>query len=139
MPVASHACQYSCIRVVQIDEDVASVLLSSEGLDEHVASFAVASAQKAEGGGMEQLYGRPETLAGEGTARFLVDQTNEIQLAGHRGELPANSLLGKKETAVIHNRNLAIERYRHTMNYHRTADSVLTGCLSQGAHLTLRA
>jgi hypothetical protein len=49
--------------------------------------------------------------------------------------LSANGLPGKKETAVFHDRNFAAGTNRRTMNLQRTANSVLTVCLSRGGRL----
>jgi hypothetical protein len=39
---------------------------------------------------------------------------------------------GQKESTVVHERNCAIEATRRTMNLQRTANSVLTVCLTLG-------
>jgi hypothetical protein len=46
--------------------------------------------------------------------------------------LSANGLPGEKETAAFHGRNFAVGTNRRTMNVQRTANSVLTACLSRG-------
>jgi hypothetical protein len=55
---------------------------------------------------------------------------------GHRRELASDRMPGQKESAAVHDADLAIETTRRTMNSQRTVTSVLTGCLSPGAHLT---
>src|SRR5437016_3113787 len=62
----------------------------------------------------------------------MVNQTNQVQLVGHGGELSADGMQGEKETAVVHDRNFAVETNRRTMNFQRTANCVLTVCLSPG-------
>jgi hypothetical protein len=46
--------------------------------------------------------------------------------------LSANGLQGEKETAVFHDRNFVVGTNRRTMNFQRTANCVLTVCLSRG-------
>jgi ribosomal protein L32 len=51
---------------------------------------------------------------------------------GHRRELATDGMPSQKESTV-HDRNFAIETTRRTMNFQRTANSVLTVCLTSGA------
>ena len=56
----------------------------------------------------------------------MVNQTDQIQLVGHRRELATDGLPSQEETTVVHDRNFAIEATRCTMDSQRTANSVLT-------------
>src|SRR5439155_7811705 len=51
---------------------------------------------------------------------------------GRIAELERKGLQSEKETAVVHDRNFAVETNRRTMNFQRAAECVLTGCLSPG-------
>ena len=51
---------------------------------------------------------------------------------GRIAELERKGLQSEKETAVVHDRNFAVETNRRTMNFQRTANCVLTVCLSPG-------
>ena len=62
----------------------------------------------------------------------MMNQTDQVQLVGHGGELCANSLQGEKEATVVHDRNSAVETNRRTMNFQRTVSCVLTVCLTRG-------
>jgi hypothetical protein len=53
--------------------------------------------------------------------------------------LSANGLPGEKETAAFHGRNFAVGTNRRTMNVQRTANSVLTVCLSRGGRSRTRS
>jgi hypothetical protein len=132
MSVGAHDLHDLRIGAIQVDENVACVLVSGVGLNIHVASFPVASAQKADGGSTHQLGRRPKPFSGKRLTCWVVNQTDQIQLVGHRRELAPDSLPGQKESAVVHDRNLAIETTRRTMNSQRTANSVLTVCLTSG-------
>src|SRR5207247_3747657 len=86
-----------------------------------------------DGGCAPQLFRRPKPFTRKRPAGLMMNQTDQVQLVGHGGELSANGLQGEKETAVVHNRNSAVETNRRTMNFQRTANCVLTVCLSPGA------
>jgi len=132
MSVGPHAVHGRRIGTIQIDQNIASVLASGVGVQVNVTPFAVASTQKADGSGAHQLGGRPESFAGKWATSQVVNQTDQIEIVGHCGQLPANGLPGEKETAVFHDRNFAVETNRRTMNFQRTANCVLTVCLSRG-------
>ena len=127
---SAHGGDHCRMRTIQVDEDIACVLIAGVGLYIDVAPFAVADAQKADGGSAAQLFRRPKSFARKRPPRLMVYQTDQVQLVGHGGELPANGLQGEKETAVVHDRNFAVETNRRTMNFQRTANCVLTVCLS---------
>jgi hypothetical protein len=135
--MSAHGGDHRRWRVIQLDENVACVLVASVGLHIDVAAFAVAHTQKADGGSSAQLFRRPKSFAGKRIPGLMVNQTDQVQLAGHGGELFPNGLQGEKETAVVHDRNFAVETNRRTMNFQRTANCVLTVCLSSGGRFKL--
>ena len=136
MPTSAHGGNHLRLRAIQIEQNVASVLVTEEGLQVDVAPFAVAGAQKPDGGRAAQLLRRPQSFARKRLPRLVVNQSDQVQLAGHGGELLANGLQGEKETAVVHDRNFGVEANRRTMNFQRTANCVLTVCLSRGGRPT---
>jgi hypothetical protein len=136
MPVGAHAADNARLRGVQIDENVACVLVPCVGLNIHIAPFAVARAQKSDRDRVAQLVGGPKPFARKGPTSLAVDQTDEVQLVGHGRELPANGLQSDPESAVVHDRNSVAARKRRTMDFRRTANCVLTVCLSPGGRFT---
>ena len=132
MSVAAHEVDSRRIGTIQIDQTEASVSVSGVGVKIDVTPLAVASPQKADGSGAHQLGGCPESFAGKWTARSVVNQADQIEIAGHCGQLSANGLPGEKETAVFHDRHFALGTNRRTMDIQRTANCVLTVCLSRG-------
>src|SRR6266702_4004481 len=120
------------LRTIQVDENVAGVMVVGVGLHIDVAAFAVARAQEAHRGGTSQLLGCPKPFARERLPGPVMNQADQEQLIGHGGKLSANGPQGEKETAVFHDRNFAVETNRRTMNFQRTANCVLTVCLSPG-------
>jgi hypothetical protein len=123
--------------VIEIDKNVAGVLVAGVGLHIDVAAFAVAHAQEADRSRRGQLLGRPEPFAGERLPSPVVNQADQVELVGHGGQLAANGLQGEKETEVFHDRNFAVGTNRRTMNFQRTANCVLTVCLSRGGRRIL--
>jgi len=135
MSVGAHAVQHHGIWAVQVNQDVARVSIVGVGLNVDITSLTVANPQKSDGSSTDQLTGSPKPFSGERAMCWLMNQADQIQLVGHGCELAANGLPGEKNSAVVHDRNLAIGTTRRTMNSQRTANSVLTRCLSPGAHL----
>ncbi len=132
MPVGTHEVHGRGIGTIQIDQDIACVLVSGVGVNVHITPLAVASAQKADGSGTRQLGCCPKPFSRERATCLLVNQTDQVQFVGHRREMSADGLPGQKESTVVHDSNCAIEATRRTMNPQRTANSVLTVCLTSG-------
>jgi hypothetical protein len=130
--VSAHRSEGRRPGAIQVDENVAGILVVGIGLDIDVATFAVAHAQKADRGRAGQLSGCPKPFTGERPAGAVMDQADQIQVAGHRRKLSTNGVQGEKETTVFHDRDFAVETTRRTMIFQRTANCVLTVCLSRG-------
>ena len=137
MSICEHAVQDHRIGAIQVDQNIAGILVAGVGVNVYVTPLAVASTKKAEGRGAHQLSGRPESFSGKGAASPVVNQTDQIEIVRHGGQLSTNGLPGEKETAVFHDRNFAIGTNRRTMNFQRTANCVLTVCLSRGGRFTV--
>ena len=136
MSIGAHDFHNRGISTIQVDENIACVLVSGVGLDVHVASLAVANAQKPDGSRTHQLARRPKPFSGKRTTCLVVNQANQIQLVGHRRELATDGMPSQKKSTV-HDRNVAIETTRRTMNSQRTANSVLIVCLTSGGRFML--
>ena len=91
---------------VEIDQDVAGVLLVGIGTEVDVEALAVTEAQEADHAATGKLKAGPQRLSGEGFSREAIDQTELLEIAGHRRELYANGLQGDEESAV-HDRGIA--------------------------------
>src|ERR1035438_8450929 len=132
MSLSAHSLDNCPIRAIQVDENVTGVSIPGEGLNIDIASFPISSAQKSNRGRVRQLRCGPKSFTGKRTPSLAVNQTDQIHVVGHCCQLTANGLLSNKETAVFHDRHLAIETNGRTMDFQRTANSVLTVCLSPG-------
>jgi len=137
MSVGAHEVHGGRIGTIQIDQNVACVLVSGVGVNVHVTPLAVASTQKPDGSGGYQLSRCPKPFSRKRTARLLVNQTDQIQLVGHGREMSMGGLHGQEKSTVVHERNCAIDATRRTMNPQRTANSVLTVCLTSGGRFRL--
>jgi hypothetical protein len=136
MSVGAHEVYGGRIGTIQIDQNIAGVLVSGVGVNVNVTPLAVASTQKADGSGTHQLDCCPKSFSGKRAASQVMNQTDQIQFVGHRRELATDGLPGQKKSTVVHERNCAIEATRRTMNPQRTANSVLTVCLTSGGRFT---
>lgn len=132
MSVGAHEIHGRRIGTIQIDQNIASVLVGGVRLDVHVATLAVASAQKPDSCRTHQQVCGPKSFPRKRTACLVVNQADQVQLVGHCHELAADGLSSQKESTVVHDRNCAIEAADRTMNLQRTANSVLTVCLTSG-------
>ena len=130
MPVGAHGGDGRGRRVIQVDENVAGVLVVGVGLHIDVAALAVAHAQKADRGRMANCASSRGVSPGNACRVQVVNQADQVEIVGHGGQLSANGLQGEKETAVFHDRNFAVGTNRRTMNFERTAELCLN-CLSQ--------
>ena len=100
--MGAHVFQNGRIAVIQIQQDVAGVVVVSVGLDIYVTALAIANTQKSDDRLLGQLSGRPQSFAGEGTAGSMVDQADQIEVVGHGRKLTADCLQSEKEAAIQH-------------------------------------
>jgi hypothetical protein len=104
--VGAHALQRAWAGGIQVQQDVAGILLAGIGSEVHIGALRVVEAQQADQGGLQKLTGGPHRLERHRFASVLMDQPKLVEIAGHGGELPANGLQGDEESAV-HARGLA--------------------------------
>jgi hypothetical protein len=103
MPIDSHLFERSgCIRVVQIQEDVAGVPVVRIGLNVCVTALTIANAQESYRRFLAQLGGGPEPFAWERCSGGVVNQPNEIEILGHRRELPPDREQREEQATIKH-------------------------------------
>ena len=102
MPMEPHGLQTHWLRDVEVDEDIACVLVPGVGVEINIASLAVACAQKPDDPGTRHLLGAPQPFSWESASALSVNQADQIQLARHCCQLFGNSMPGQKESPVVH-------------------------------------
>ena len=132
--VAQHGLEDRRVAVIQIHENVAGIAVWGVGLNVDVAPFPVTSAQKSDRRGISQLCGRPQAFTRKGPSGLTVDETDEVKVVRHGGELAAHGLHGEMESKIEHGPNSRTDGAGSTITFQRTVISGLTGCLSLGVH-----
>jgi hypothetical protein len=102
MTIGSHQFECSHVCVVQIQEDVPGIPAVSIGLNVHVTAFTIANAQESYGRFLAQLGGRPQPFTWECGSGGVVNQSNQIEILWHRGELSSNAANGEEQPTIKH-------------------------------------
>jgi hypothetical protein len=102
MTIGPHQFECGRVGVVQIQQDVPGVPVVSIGLNVYVTALTIANAQESYRRLLAQLGGRPEPFAWECGSGGVVNQSNQIEIMRHRGELPSNAAQGEEQTTIIH-------------------------------------
>jgi len=102
MPMSAHGLQHRWLSGIEVDENIACVLVPRVGIEINLASLAVAGAQKPDGRGTHQLPGAPQPFSWESASALSVNQADQIQFARHCRQLFRNSSPGQKESPVVH-------------------------------------
>jgi hypothetical protein len=105
MPIGPHPFKRGCIGVIQIQEDIASVPAASIGLNVYVTALTIAYAQESYCRFLAQLSARPEAFARECRPGGVVNQPNQVEVMGHRRELPPNGTQREEQATIKHKRN----------------------------------
>ena len=113
VPVVAHGRQDPWLGVIQINQNVAGVVVQRIGAEVDVKALAVAGAQEPYGRFEQQLGGRPKALAGERFSSAVVNQTDQIGVTGHGRELTENGLRRKKESNIVHGGTSLMHDRRH--------------------------
>ncbi len=102
MPADAHLFQRGRISVVQIEEDIAGVPVVRIGLHVYVTALTVANAQESNSRLLAQLSGGPEPFARECRSGGVVNQRNQVEILGHRRELPPDGEQREEQTTINH-------------------------------------
>ena len=100
MPMVAHAVEDAGIGTVEIEQDIARVLVEVVRVNIDIESLAVADAQEAYVSRMEQLGRSPQALSRQWAAGLVVNQAQAIEVVRHGGELAADGLCGEGKSAV---------------------------------------
>src|SRR5271167_3369633 len=105
MPVDSHPCECSRIGVIQIQQDVAGVPVVRIRLNVYVTALTIANAQESYRRLPAQLSGGPEPFAWECRSGGVVNQPNQVEILGHRRELPPDGEPREEQATIRHKHN----------------------------------
>lgn len=134
MSIAAHGGDHGWISPTQIYENVSEIGLRRIGLKVYVAAFAIAQADKADCSGMSQLGSGPQPFSGKRPVGLSMNQADELRVVRHGRELAADGRHGEMESLIEHGLHFGIGVTRRKMNFQRTANNGVTGCLSLGVH-----
>jgi hypothetical protein len=113
------------IGVIEVNENVAGIALIGIGQKIYVITLLVTGAQKAHHRSTPQLTGIPQSLSRARLSCGAVNQADEVERIRHGRELAADSVPGKKESAIEHGDENAIETPRNYNVYSADGNSPL--------------
>lgn len=109
MAIGSHELQDIVSGVIEIEENVAGVILLGIGKKIYVITLMVTCAQKAHHRSTHQLTSTPKPFSWTRLTCGAVNQVDEVEIIRHGRELAADSVRGKKESTVEHEYENAIK------------------------------
>ena len=113
MAIGSHEGNDIGSGVIEVNQNVAGIALIGIGQKIYVITLLVTCAQKAHHRSTHQLPRIPHSFSWARLSCGAVNQADEIESIGHGRELAADSVPGKKESAIEHGDENAIEAPRN--------------------------
>src|SRR4029077_7453124 len=113
MAIGTHAGNDIGRGVIEVNQNVAGVALLGIGQKIDVITLLVTCAQKAHHRSTHQLTRIPHSFSWTRLSCGAVNQADEVESIGHGRELAADSVPGKKESAIEHGDENAIEAPRN--------------------------
>src|SRR6516165_3551944 len=132
MTVGPHGFENTGAGLIEIEENIAGIARPAVGEEVHVKTLTVACAQKMHHCSTHQLSGSPQPFSWSWPVCAAVNHTDEVEMVRHPGQLAADSVQGKKESAVEHGTENEPGSLRLEISFQRMVSSVLTSCLSSG-------
>jgi len=86
--------------LVQVQQDVAGIVIARIRPEVHVVAFAIADAQEAHRRGVRELGGGPLAHAGIGLPGAAVNQAHLVEAARHGGDLAAQQSLTDRPSTI---------------------------------------
>ena len=111
--------------VIEVDQNVASVALLGIGQKIYVITLMVTCAQKAHHRSTHQLTRIPKTFSWTRLSCGAVNQADKVERIRHGRELTADSVQGKKESAIEHRDENAIEAPRYYNDFSANGNNPL--------------
>ena len=109
MATGSHPRQHIGGGVIQVQQNIAGVVILGERDKIDVKALKVACAQEAQNRSPQQLTSIPHAFAWARLSCEAMDQANEIVLIGHRRQLAADCMRGNEESVIRHGHENAAE------------------------------
>ena len=113
MAIGTHAGNDIGSGVIEVNQNVTGVALLGIGQKIDVITLLVTCAQKAHHRSTHQLTCIPHSFSWTRLSRSAVNQADEVESIGHGRELAADSVPSKKESAIEHGDENAIEAPRN--------------------------
>jgi len=112
MAIGSHERKNRGSGMIQVEENIASVALLGIGQKINIMPLKVACAEKAHHRSACQLTCIPNSFSGTRSSGEPMNHAEEIEIIRHGRELTAHSVPGKKQSAIAHGHDNAIEASR---------------------------
>lgn len=112
MATSSHPRQHIGRGVIEVEQNIAGVLILAEGEKIDVKALKVACAQEAQYRSPQQLTRIPHSFAWARLSCAAMDQANEVELIRHRRQLAAHCMRSDEESAIPHAHENAAEAPR---------------------------
>jgi len=132
MTIGPHGFENTRAGLIEIEENIAGIARPAVGEEVQVKTLTVACAQKTHHCSTHQLSGSPQPFSWSWPACAAVNHTDEVELIRHPRQLAADSVQGKKESAVEHGTENEPGSLRLEISFQRMVSRVLTSCLSSG-------
>jgi hypothetical protein len=113
MAIGTHAGKDIGSGMIEVNQNIAGVALLGIGQKIDVITLLVTCAQKAHHRSTHQLTRIPHSFSWTRLSCGAVNQADEVESIGHGRELTADSVPGKKESAIEHGDENAIEAPRN--------------------------
>jgi len=136
MTIGPHGFENTRAGLIEIEENIAGIARPAVGEEVQVKTLTVACAQKTHHCSTHQLSGSPQPFSWSWPACAAVNHTDEVELIRHPRQLAADSVQGKKESAVEHGTENEPGSLRLEISFQRMVSRVLTSCLSSGDNPT---
>jgi len=115
MAMGAHRCEDHRRRVIQVDQNVAGVLIDAIGTEIDIKPLAVAGAEEPHRR-LSQESGRgPEPFAGKWSSGLVMNQADQVRSARHGRKLLADGLQRKRESVIKHAHGLILNINRRSV------------------------
>ena len=134
MTLGAHGGDDLGLGAIQVHQDVAGVAAVRIGVEIDVKAVAIPRTQEPYGCTVGEEGSRPQTFTRATAFGDGMDQSDEVQFVRHRRQLAAYRTQGQKKSVIPHGGDCRFTTASCTIDFQRAVNSVLTGCLTQGAH-----